>query len=106
MIALNSCKARLRLACIFFIAVWGVLLGVAWSTVAVAETVPASFDCKKASKTVEKFICSQAVLRWNDWALARSYRAVYAAAKKSAREHLVFEQRDWMRERDRRCVAE
>ncbi len=106
MIALNSCKARLRLACIFFIAVWGVLLGVAWSTVAVAETVPASFDCKKASKTVEKFICSQAVLRWNDWALARSYRTVYDASKNDAREKLVFEQRDWIRERDRRCIAD
>lgn len=41
-------------------------LGALWPFPAAAESVPASFDCAKAGNTVEKLICSQAVLRWQD----------------------------------------
>jgi uncharacterized protein YecT (DUF1311 family) len=71
-----------------------------------ADSVPASFDCAKAASTVEKFICSQAVLRWNDLALSRAYAAAKAEAVGAARDDLVLGQRDWVRERDRRCIAD
>jgi len=71
-----------------------------------AESVPASFDCAKAGNTVEKFICSRAVLRWQDLALSRAYRAARDAVAGSARDDLVAGQRDWVRDRDRRCIAD
>jgi uncharacterized protein YecT (DUF1311 family) len=81
-------------------------LGAAWTAPANAEGVPASFDCAKAGQVVEKFICSQAVLRWQDLALSRSYRAARGAVAGSARDSLLASQRDWVRERDRRCIAD
>lgn len=104
--ALHRADSLLQNWCAGTVLVCGLWFSAMWPASVKAESVPASFDCTKASRVVEQFICSQAVLRWNDLALARSYRAVYAAAKKPARENLVFEQRDWMRERDRRCVAD
>ncbi|MEH6949913.1 lysozyme inhibitor LprI family protein [Nitrobacter sp. NHB1] len=71
-----------------------------------AGAVEASFDCKKAASAIEKFICSQAVLRWNDLALSRSYRAAGNAVVGAARDDLLASQRDWVRERDRRCIAD
>lgn len=82
------------------------MLGAACAAPARAESVPASFDCARAAKTVEKVICSQAVLRWNDLALSRLYRAARDAVAGSARDDLVLAQRDWVRERDRRCIAD
>src|SRR3546814_4838338 len=40
-----------------------------------SATVPASFDCAKATRPVDRFICANAALRWQDLALSRSYRA-------------------------------
>src|SRR6185312_17421067 len=71
-----------------------------------AESVPASFDCARAERPVEKLICSQAVLRWNDLALSRAYAAAKAEAVGALRDDFVLEQRDWVRERDRRCIAD
>jgi uncharacterized protein len=71
-----------------------------------AESVPASFDCAKAASNVEKLICSQAVLRWQDLALSRRYAAAKAAVVGAARDDLVLSQRDWVRERNRRCIAD
>src|SRR6185312_13312710 len=87
---------------------FGVLLvfGAAWALPAKAESVPASFDCAKAGSVVEKLICSQAVLRWNDLALSRAYAAAKAEAVGAARDDLLLGQRDWVRERDRRCIAD
>jgi uncharacterized protein YecT (DUF1311 family) len=95
---------RARLAGLSF----GVLLafGAVWALPAEAESVPASFDCAKAGSVVEKLICSQVVLRWNDLALSRAYAAARAKVVGSARDDFVLEQRDWVRERDRRCVAD
>src|SRR3546814_2433171 len=42
---------------------------------ATPATVPASFDCGKATRAVDRFICANAALRWQDLALSRSYRA-------------------------------
>src|SRR6185312_14945216 len=47
-----------------------------------------------------------AVLRWNDLALSRAYAAAKAEAVGLARDDLVLGQRDWVRERDRRCIAD
>ena len=62
-----------------------VVLTVALSAPARAESVPASFDCAKAGRTVEELICSRAVLRWNDLALSRLYWVARDAATGAAR---------------------
>ncbi len=82
------------------------VLGIAFAAPANAASVPASFDCVRADSAVEKFICSQAALRWQDFALSRSYRGARNAVTGSARDDLVARQRDWVRERDRRCIAD
>ncbi|CAM5180052.1 hypothetical protein CDEF62S_04359 [Castellaniella defragrans] len=82
------------------------VLGLVWPAPTQAESVPASFDCAKAARVVEKFICSHAVLRWQDLALSRSYRAARGAVAGSARDSLLAGQRDWIRDRDRRCIAD
>src|SRR3546814_10363715 len=46
-------------------------------------TVPASFDCGKATRAVDRFICANAALRWQDLALSRSYRAVLDSLTRS-----------------------
>ena len=81
-----------------------VLLGVLMIA-APASAVEASFNCRKAASAIEKFICSHAMLRWQDLALSRSYRAAKNAAG-SARDNLLVSQRGWMHERDRRCIAD
>src|SRR3546814_4775943 len=69
-------------------------------------TVPASFDCGKATRAVDRFICANAALRWQDLALSRSYRAVLDSLTGPARAALVAQQRGWVGERDRRCAAD
>lgn len=71
-----------------------------------AQGIPASFDCAKAERAADRFICAQAVLRWQDLALSRGYAAAKASVAEPARRELVSSQRDWIRERDRRCVAD
>lgn len=73
---------------------------------AMAHSIPASFDCAQAERPVDRFICAHAVLRWQDLALSRAYAAAKAAASGPARDKLVRSQRDWVRERDRRCIAD
>jgi uncharacterized protein YecT (DUF1311 family) len=91
----------------FSVAAFFILVAVSgWAMPAKADSVPASFDCARAASTVEKFICSQALLRWNDLALSRAYAAARAKVVGSARDDLVLVQRDWVRERDRRCIAD
>jgi uncharacterized protein YecT (DUF1311 family) len=71
-----------------------------------SATVAASFDCGKATRAVDRFICANAALRWQDLALSRSYRAVLTKLTSPARTALVAQQRDWVSERDRRCAAD
>lgn len=82
------------------------VLGATFAAPAKADSVPASFDCARASNAIEKFICSHAALRWQDLALSRSYRAARSVVTGSTRDALLTGQRDWLRERDRRCVAD
>jgi uncharacterized protein YecT (DUF1311 family) len=77
-----------------------------WTAAAAAQGVPASFDCGKAERAADRYICAHAALRWQDLALSRSYAAAKAAARGPARDALVSSQRDWLRERDRRCIAD
>jgi uncharacterized protein YecT (DUF1311 family) len=76
------------------------------SSSAAAQSIPASFDCAKAERPVDRLICGHAALRWQDLALSRAYTAAKTAATGSARDDLVRQQRDWVRERDRRCIAD
>ncbi|MHA3902107.1 lysozyme inhibitor LprI family protein [Castellaniella sp. WN] len=81
--------------------------GVLGTLPAAAQSIPASFDCAKAERPVDRFICAHAVLRWQDLALSRAYAAARKAAVSGpARDELVRSQRDWVRERDRRCIAD
>ena len=82
------------------------VLGAAFAAPARAQNVPASFDCAKAASAAEKFICAQAVLRWQDLALSRNYRAARSVVTGAARDNLLAGQRDWVRDRDRRCIAD
>src|SRR3546814_19822236 len=45
-----------------------------------AESVPVSFDCAKAERTVDRFICANAVLRWQELAMSSRYSAAKAVA--------------------------
>lgn len=87
-------------------AVLGTLLAGGLLPAAQAQSVPASFDCSQAERVVERVICAHAVLRWQDLALSRSYAAARARVTGPARDDLVASQRDWVRERDRRCIAD
>ncbi|WP_322999496.1 lysozyme inhibitor LprI family protein [Castellaniella sp.] len=71
-----------------------------------AQSIPAGFDCARAERPVDRFICAHAALRWQDLALSRSYAAAKAAVAGPARDELVHSQREWVRERDRRCIAD
>lgn len=101
--------AKVRLVGQVFAALASIGVGASPSSaapLASAASVPASFDCSKATRPVDRFICADAALRWQDLALSRSYRATRDALTGPARAALVAEQRDWLGERDRRCVAD
>lgn len=68
-------------------------------------SVAAGFDCARAERAVDRLICAQAVLRWQDQALVRAYRAARAAASEDQRKVLLDEQRVWLSERDAHCVG-
>lgn len=55
-----------------------------------------SFNCSKASTTVEKMICADAELAAVDRAAAK----LYAGVSRSDREQLFTSQADWLKERD------
>jgi uncharacterized protein len=58
-----------------------------------------SFDCTKASTTVEKMICTDSELAGLDRAVARLYAGIPRSAK-SDRLQLWTSQADWLKERD------
>lgn len=80
--------------------------GILGTAPSAAQSIPASFDCAKAERPVDRLICAHAALRWQDLALSRVYTAAKAAAAGPARDDLIRRQRDWVRERDRRCAAD
>lgn len=92
---------RWRLAPVAALALWSM------SIVAHAQALEASFACSKATRAVDRLICSQATLRWHDLAMSRHYvQATTAARDDAARTALLAGQRDWLRERDRRCIGD
>jgi uncharacterized protein len=65
------------------------------AALALAVSAP-SFDCAKASATVEKMICSDERLARADQAVSLLYRSIPKKAARAARE-----QREWLADRDR-----
>ena len=65
----------------------------------------ASFDCKKASSSIEEEICSDVQISKADDNLANYYlKLMNSLDKKRARE-LLHEQREWLRQRNILCAA-
>jgi len=58
-----------------------------------------SFDCAKATTTIEKMICADAELSRLDLELGRLYEIALKQAPKP--ERLLKQQRTWLKERDR-----
>ncbi len=97
----GSSHRIVRTACAFFF-----LTGlIAAHTATAATPVPASFDCKRAERTIDRFLCGHAVLRWQDLALSRSYAAARNTGNTAQREALLDSQRRWLKERDERCIG-
>lgn len=76
-----------------------------------AQTTAPSFDCTKAEKTAEKFICSDNELATLDLEVARLYKLASDALNATPGfEGLLTSQRKWLDQRntcfDRDCVAE
>ena len=62
----------------------------------------ASFDCKKASTSVEKMICSDAALGRLDEALGENYKMMMATnIGEGARADLKSTQRQWVAQRNK-----
>jgi uncharacterized protein len=61
--------------------------------------IAASFDCQKASSTIEKIICSNAELSTEDENLASSYKEAQKIS--SEKRALTNRQKEWLRERNR-----
>lgn len=70
------------------------------------DGVPASYDCQKATRPVDQFICGYGALRWQDLALSRSYKAALAASEPGMRQVLQDSQRRWIKARDRQCIGQ
>lgn len=78
------------------------VLGAAFGMVVLVTAVPvraASFDCAKATTTVEKLICSEPELSALDEQLSKAYAGAREAAGSS--QALIAEQRSWLAERNR-----
>ena len=81
------------------------LLLAAWLPVAVAAPLTASaaspsFNCAKASSTVEKLICNDAELADLDRSLASLYDVVLKNTPAGEQKMLKAEQRGWVKGRD------
>lgn len=63
----------------------------------------ASFDCKKATRPLDKIICLDSELSLLDEEMAGIYRSGLAYFRGSVRADFVQQQRDWIRARDLAC---
>lgn len=67
----------------------------------VADTHAASFDCRKATTSVEKRVCANPLLGRLDDAMAHNYRgSLGARLDASSMQHLMTSQRAWLKQRD------
>jgi len=74
--------------------------------VATAADWQPSFSCARAARTVERMICTHAVLARADRELDDLYRrAVGPGASVDARKALRDEQRAWLKQRDQTCLG-
>ncbi len=63
-----------------------------------------SYDCAKAQKEVDRAICYVEPLAKLDLDLNETYRSLSKTLSPDSRKALVQEQRDWLTERDRKCI--
>jgi uncharacterized protein YecT (DUF1311 family) len=63
----------------------------------------ASFDCHKASTSLEKAICSDEKLGQADIVLARAYQPLLQALPPSKRSVLIRQQKEWRHRVERQC---
>jgi uncharacterized protein YecT (DUF1311 family) len=86
-----------------------VVLALATSVLAIAAALSASaqsgpsFDCGKASTTIERTICAKPELARADRAMDAAYRALVEKLSGSAKEHLAEDQRRWIASRNKAC---
>ena len=74
------------------------------SVASLAQRGP-SFDCAKASNTVERAICQDPTLAAADREMAAAYSALAAKLAGPAKAHLVMDQKRWLDSRNRDCEA-
>jgi uncharacterized protein YecT (DUF1311 family) len=84
-----------RLFIVFSIVVGGL--------VAAGSASSASFDCSKAETPMEKGICDTPEINRLDGEMGRLYDRLRDELAPGPREHLVQEQRDWIKIRDGHC---
>ena len=72
---------------------------------AVAQSGP-SFDCGKATNTVERTICKDAELAKADREMAAVYTALVGRLSGTAKDALVKDQGSWMADRNRACTGD
>jgi uncharacterized protein len=89
------------------------LIAVLFSAAGLAQAASPSFNCAKASSSVEELICNDAELAELDRSLASLYSAVLKNTPAGEQKMLKAEQRGWIKGRDdcwksddmRGCVA-
>lgn len=64
------------------------------------QSVAASFDCKKATSSTEKLICSSTVLEEMDSEMASLYREITHASMPLEAKKLRANQKNWLKERN------
>lgn len=69
-------------------------------TTAVAQAASPSFNCAKASSSVEKLICNDAELAGLDNSLSSLYQVVMKNSSAAEQKLLKAEQRGWIKGRD------
>lgn len=74
------------------------------SSLFVTQTVvAASFDCKKATKEIEKTICNNSQLEQSDTRLGEVYNQLYKSLSKAEATQLRKGQIAWIKQRDKKC---
>jgi uncharacterized protein len=75
-------------------------------TLLITSLFSASFDCKKASTEVEKFVCSDEELSRLDGELGKAYKELLSKANDSDRKMIRQEQKEWIKYRNEAGVDE
>ncbi|WP_353573366.1 lysozyme inhibitor LprI family protein [Candidatus Albibeggiatoa sp. nov. BB20] len=70
------------------------------------SSIAASFDCKKASASIEHAICDNTDLDSADSVLSQRYSALRKSLSKAAAKILKQEQRKWLKQRLKQCTVD